>query len=584
MGLNQREFHMNLTKLSARCAIRHLKRGVFPPDEIEHFTAGRDSECKALNNALKEAEQGGNRHFFIEASYGVGKSHMLKLIESLALRKGFAVCWVTTDGYAHAFNHPTRYLHALFENMRVPGLHRCGFAQACSHWLKNSERDYLLSRVKSQPNNALHWPIIRMSMESDDDDNYKEYYLSNLECRDLQHRNGQAFFECVYDRIAAMTSVCRSVSLKGTVFLFDEVESVATLLVNIRSRLLSYELMNAFTDARRFPNSVFVFATTLDFDVKIHYELNAYELQNYAYPEGNRFAKKWVSKAVNLLKLEGISQGNNRALLRNIRTAHETAYEWVAKEKISDHFIDRFLKKANDLPQREITRSFVTILEISHQHPTCCPATEFLGEAPPTPPILQGNDAKLDRETFDSQDVPPLPCTPQAESLSPHQDAATSGAGTGTSMSLSVPRSSQAEPPITRPTPDLSTVTHETPLQDQNLSPLPQLCTPTAPVAIATTRLLPCVYCFALVRADRMERHIARFHTGLQPPTTATPIETTVGLPNNSTLNSTEDTFARTSTYLVPCSYCSCMVRSDRLQRHIQRVHAVQHRPPSPNA
>ncbi|HEY3853696.1 MAG TPA: BREX system ATP-binding domain-containing protein [Verrucomicrobiae bacterium] len=555
---------MNLTKSSARCAIRHLKRGVFPPDEIEHFTAGRDSECKALNIALKEAEQGGNRHFFIEASYGVGKSHMLKLVESLALRNGFAVCWVTTDGYAHAFNHPTRYLHTLLENMRVPGLHRNGFAQACSHWLKNRERDNLLTRVKSQPNNALHWPIIRMSMENGDEGDYKDYYLGNLECRDLQHRNGQAFFDCVYDRIASMNSVCRSVSLKGTVFLFDEVESVATLLVNIRSRLLSYELMNAFTDARRFPNSVFVFATTLDFSVKIHYELNAYELQNYAYPEGNRFAKKWISKGINLLKLEGISQGNNRVLLRNIRTAHETAYEWVATEKISDHFIDRFLKKANDLPQREITRSFVTILEISHQHPTCCPATEFLGEASPTPQIVEGNDSRVVRETFGSQDVPPSPCTPQAESTS-------------------ASRSSKAEPPKNQSTPDSSTVTHETPLPDQNLSSFPQLGSSTAPLTTPNTGLLPCVHCFASVRSDRMGRHIARFHAGLQPPTNVAPMEATVDQPGKSTSNSAEGTFTSTSICLVPCNYCFCMVRSDRLQRHIQRVHSGQHRPPSPN-
>ena len=209
---------MSLTHSIARRAIRHLKCGVFPPDDIEHFTAGRGSECNAITDALKEAEHGANRHFFLEASYGLGKSHMLKVAESLALRKGFAVCWVTNDAYAHAFNHPTRYLHALLENMRVPGLHRPGLAQACSHWLKNSQRDKLLAWTRSQPRSVLQWPIFYMSQEAQDEE-YRDHYLSTLEGRDLQYRNCPAYFDEVCERMTSATSLCRAVGLNGTVCL-----------------------------------------------------------------------------------------------------------------------------------------------------------------------------------------------------------------------------------------------------------------------------------------------------------------------------------------------------------------------------
>src|SRR2546429_2717372 len=48
-GLERKENPMgSLTKSSARRALRHLKRGVFPPHEIEQFTTGRDTESSAV--------------------------------------------------------------------------------------------------------------------------------------------------------------------------------------------------------------------------------------------------------------------------------------------------------------------------------------------------------------------------------------------------------------------------------------------------------------------------------------------------------------------------------------------------------
>lgn len=375
---------MNLTQLSARCAVEQLKRGVFPPDEIEHFTAGRSSECCAIASALKEAEQGANRHLFLEASYGLGKSHMLKVAESVSLRKGFAVCWVTNDGYAHAFNHPTRYLHTFLENMRFPGIPRPGLAQACSHWLKNSERERLLTWSNGRPRSSLQWPVRRLSEETSDDD-YKDYYLSTLESRDLQYRNCTPnMFEEVCNRITATTSLCRAVGLNGTVFLFDEVESIATLLSSIRSRLLSYQVLNTFIDARKFPNSCFIFATTLDFDTRIKNEFQVYNGYAYEYSGGKRFVEKWLAQELNVAKLKYVGITDNRRLLNSIRAAHSQAYQWAGADKISDDFIDRFLQKVQSQPQREITRGFVHVLEICQQNPECSPEYEFLGLLPST--------------------------------------------------------------------------------------------------------------------------------------------------------------------------------------------------------
>ncbi len=368
---------MNVTQSSARRIVRNLKRGVFPHDDIDLFTAGRENECVAVNSALGDVEQGGNRHFFLEASYGYGKSHMLKLIEAIALKCGFAVSWVTTDNYAHAFNHPSRYLHALLENLRVPNLHRCGLAEACYYWLRNSERENILKWASSQAPIAFRGPLIDMGAH-EEEDSFKDWHRSRLEGRDIQHKSGRPHFLEVIERLAATTALCRAASLKGTVFLFDEVESVATLLANVKSRLLSYELINSFIDVHRFPHSLFVFASTVDFGIKVR--IDSRDCADYGYPEGNRFAKRWSAEDVTLLKLKPIGQNDNCKILRMIRTMHEIAYDWSSDKVITESFIEMFVKQAKLLPQREITRSFITILEICQQHPNCNPQAELARE------------------------------------------------------------------------------------------------------------------------------------------------------------------------------------------------------------
>src|ERR1700730_8106769 len=96
-----------------RRIFRHLKRGVFPPESVDAFTVGRERELVEVERRLREVSGGTTRHLFLEGQYGSGKSHVLKAIESIALREGFAVSWVILDGQNHPCNHPTRYFHSL---------------------------------------------------------------------------------------------------------------------------------------------------------------------------------------------------------------------------------------------------------------------------------------------------------------------------------------------------------------------------------------------------------------------------------------------------------------------------------------
>ncbi|MDP2729714.1 MAG: DUF2791 family P-loop domain-containing protein, partial [Dehalococcoidales bacterium] len=89
--------------------------------------------------------------------------------------------------------------------------------------------------------------------------------------------------------------------------------------------------------------------------------------------------RKWVSNGIGLIKISKVGKANNRELLYKLRGLHEHAYSWKSNDRISLNFIDSFIDEAekNSLLQRDIVRSFVNVMDVCHQHPSCNPASEL---------------------------------------------------------------------------------------------------------------------------------------------------------------------------------------------------------------
>ncbi len=362
---------MNLTPLEARQVIRHLKRGVFPPLAIDDLTVGRRNELATVHQALDTAGAGRSKSIFFEADYGHGKSHMLKVVESTALKQGFAVSWVTLDGKHHAFNHPARYLHSFLENIRVAETPLRGLANLLPFWLNNGQKTSLLNYASSGAprwfSEAIYAQAGGHSLSDPD-----HYYSRMLEARDIKHRSGWSSHQCVYDRIKSLALLCRAANLEGAVFLFDEIESIATLLYNRLSRLAAYSILGNLADPDDFPHIVFVFAATPDFRAKLQSEERAY----LYHPSSASFVKSWLGGKQCVMPLSALTKAHNEELLRSIRTIHECAYTWDAKPRVTDQLITVIVQEArkHSLMERELIKAFVTILEICQQHPQCDPA------------------------------------------------------------------------------------------------------------------------------------------------------------------------------------------------------------------
>jgi len=207
---------------------------------------------------------GASRHAFVEGTYGHGKSHVLKALEAIALERDFAVSWVVLDGHNHAFNHPSRYFHSALENLRAPASSSRGLATIVAQWLRGPERDSVIAWSEGS-SSSLAWSVdsLRRLLERGSYLGWDVGY--HLESRDIAAKNGRAQFSLVSQRIQDVASLVRAAGLNGLVILFDELETVATLLFGIRQRFLSYEFLNLLVDGRRHPYCFFAFAVTPDF-------------------------------------------------------------------------------------------------------------------------------------------------------------------------------------------------------------------------------------------------------------------------------------------------------------------------------
>lgn len=354
-----------------RRAFRYLKGGVFPPDRVDEFTCGRGAEFSVIEHCLAEVKLGGARHTFLEATYGQGKSHMLKSIEAIALRMGFAVSWITLDGYNHAFNHPTRYFHALLENLRVPGVQVKGLSAIVDYWLNNDEGTALRAWSGKSDQWWLAHPIRARSDGRELSALEASHTTTLLESRDIQHRSGKAWFDQVSDRIDDTTALCRAAGLNGLVFLFDEIETVATLLSSTRQRYLAYEFLNTLIDGRKHPNCFFVFAATPDFTSRLLEDKEHLDWYRAEYEQGCRFIQKWMESTVFALRLGNLSRKEKLRYGQFLRASHGIAYGWAPNQRLPDEVLERMIdvSSRSDMSIREVVKGLVQLLDVLQQEP-----------------------------------------------------------------------------------------------------------------------------------------------------------------------------------------------------------------------
>lgn len=79
---------------NARSIIESLKAGTVPDEGAEYFTAGRDRWLQSLRINLEDVAEGDRKIRIFNGRYGDGKTHLMRLLRSMALQSNFVVGYV----------------------------------------------------------------------------------------------------------------------------------------------------------------------------------------------------------------------------------------------------------------------------------------------------------------------------------------------------------------------------------------------------------------------------------------------------------------------------------------------------------
>lgn len=105
-----------LSEFEARVIIESLRLGGVPYEHVDQFSSGRNEEISNITSFLDNS----TGVFLIKGEYGVGKTHMLEMIRSLALKKRFLVSRVEIDPSEISFNKPKKIYQAFIKGMIYP--------------------------------------------------------------------------------------------------------------------------------------------------------------------------------------------------------------------------------------------------------------------------------------------------------------------------------------------------------------------------------------------------------------------------------------------------------------------------------
>jgi hypothetical protein len=101
-------------KFNARWIIEALRLGIVPHHQVEQFSCGREEEIHRIENWL----QSNFGCMMLSGAYGAGKSHMLNLTISKALKQGWAVAFVEIDPEETPFNQPKKIYRQIIRSFK----------------------------------------------------------------------------------------------------------------------------------------------------------------------------------------------------------------------------------------------------------------------------------------------------------------------------------------------------------------------------------------------------------------------------------------------------------------------------------
>lgn len=366
----------------AELAIESLRKGIPPTGHLRHFTVGRKAQLKQLASTIQDREDHEPAALLVQANYGAGKTHLLRLIREVALDEGFAVALVTVDSRSGVrFNRMDQVCSAVMREIEVPGRAGKGIGSLFDHYFSVDE-DELPFRVGSRRRNlsmdgkwtkarevrstplwiALRgWhlsrskdarEIVKSWLSTTWDFNGQRKYLythlvdrlppsiNNFYSEAELYRSGAFRFdvaghENAWLALQDLQTLSVLSGLRGLVLLFDEFEDVIQNLGRIDYQRNAFANLIDLMSHERF-NGWKYFAVTPEFATRCRTRL--LERGQYDFPVS-------MFDDLERIKMTPVGEPEFLELGKKVRELHGIAYEWDAVGEFTDRKLTSLVTK-----------------------------------------------------------------------------------------------------------------------------------------------------------------------------------------------------------------------------------------------
>lgn len=441
---NINETNINNTKIPKRVStavLQSLGAGVVPRTGIEYVAVGRKEEVSALLNDLDQiVAEGGASFRMILGKYGSGKSFLMQLVRNYALQRNFVVADADlnperrlTGTKGQGLGLYRELLNNLATRTRPDGN---AFAALLERWI-NDIQNQVIQQENIRPTDAgfnqaveqrIHATINAMEGlvhgfdfatvlnaywqgHQADDEMRQDAALRWLRGEYALKSEAQTALgvrviiddSSWYEYIKILAHFVHDIGYKGLVLFVDEAVNLYKISNRI-ARQNNYErLLSLYNDILQGKATYlgFVIGATPQMVEDTQRGLFSYEALRSRLEE-SRFARNGLRDLTGpLIRLETLSETEIFVLLQRLRELHSIHYQYTPT--VTDADIQQFMTEVYSrigadqlLTPREVTRDFVTLLNLLQQNP----GQSFAA-------ILHGPDFKPSQPTGDTETVQP---------------------------------------------------------------------------------------------------------------------------------------------------------------------------------
>lgn len=318
----------SLTREEAEFIIESLRMGIPPVGYTRLFTVGRSVELEELRKTLTSAGAAGTGRF-LNANYGSGKSHLLKVIREMALDAGYVVSYVTMDAAGGIRgNRMDQILQAVCRGIEVP--------QMSSRGLANLFRVAVESGVNvDKVVRSAYW--INASRTTCEEAAER---FQRGGCFKYKSNRPYLYRQC-WEALTDLDELARSCGLMGLVLLVDEFEDVVTNLNRLDYQEVALDNLLAFFDGDHFAGLAY-FAVTPEFTRRWQW-----------LPAGAELGKRPT------FALTPPGKADIQQLARTLRAVHAKAYELHPCEIMSEQALDLEVERLLSISSQDRIRQAI---------------------------------------------------------------------------------------------------------------------------------------------------------------------------------------------------------------------------------